>query len=375
MCCNDESNLQLNDVMGQIVGNGSDIRIRRIEICHFEHRYAHIRVQNPQTVLRLATSLQQYGQIIPVLVVPSKHPKYILIDGYLRVAAAKHCGKDTLLAQIWYGKEQEALIHVLAKTGERKWDVFEEAGLIKELHIQHQLSQRQIAEQLGKDQSWVSRRIALLDTLPEEILQSVQRGNISTWAATRVLTPVARANIEHAKALADNLIKEKISTRKLFIFFHHYKKSNRKTREKMVQKPQLFLKALEADKQDNLAKQLKDGPEGRWLSDVKMIAHIIRRLIKQAPCVIYAGQSNLDKRCLLTAFEETKDLILSLDEKIRRIDDDIRGQETNGYDTASFRVSDTQNQLSAEHITQRSSSNCQRENKHSGCRTQPLLSS
>jgi len=360
MSCNGESNLQFNDVSGAILGNGSDLRIRRVEICHIEYRYAHIRVQHPEAVLRLATSLQQYGQIIPVLVVPAEHPKYILIDGYLRVAAAKHCGKDTLLAQIWYGKAQEALIHVLAKTGERKWDVFEEAGLIKELYTQHKLSQRQIGEKLGKDQSWVSRRLALLDTLPEEVIRSVKRGNISSWAATRVLTPMARANIKHARALSESLMKEKISTRNLFIFFHHYKKSNRKTREKMVSQPQLFIKALEADKQNNLAKHLKSGPEGQWLADVKMIAHIIRRLIKQVSCVIYAGQSNLDKRCMLTAFEEAKNLILSLEEKIRRINDDIRGQETNSNNTASFGMPDTQDQSPVEDITQCSSSNCQR---------------
>ena len=143
----------------------------------------------------------------------------------------------------------------------------------------------------------------------------------------------------------------------------------------MVRKPQLFLKALEAGKQDNLAKQLKDGPEGQWLSDVKMIAHIIRRLIKRAPCVMYAGQSNLDKRCLLTAFEQTKDLILSLDEKLRRIDDDIRAQETNGYDTASFGVPDTQDQSPAEHITQHGSSHCQEQNKQYSCQTRPLPAS
>ncbi len=128
------------------------------------------------------------------------------------------------------------------------------------------------------------------------------------FGATRVLTPMARANTKHANALAESLMKEKISTRNLFIFFQHYKKSNRKTREKMVKQPQLFIKALEASKQDNLSKQLKAGPEGQWLTDVKMISHIIRRLIKQTPSVIYTGQSNLDKRCLLTAFKKTKDL-------------------------------------------------------------------
>ncbi|RZB36915.1 MAG: hypothetical protein SRB2_01715 [Desulfobacteraceae bacterium Eth-SRB2] len=87
--------------MGRVMEPNPDIRIRRIEICHLELRYAHIRVHNPEAALRLAASLQQYSQIIPVLIVPAEHPKYILIDGYLRVAAAKRCGKDTLLAQIW----------------------------------------------------------------------------------------------------------------------------------------------------------------------------------------------------------------------------------------------------------------------------------
>jgi len=138
--------------MGPSVENDSDLRIRRIEICHLELRYAHIRIQNPEAVLRLATSLQQYSQIIPVLVVPSNHPRYILIDGYLRVAAAKRCGKDTLLAQIWYGRAQQALIHVLAKTGERKWDVFEEAGLIKELHIQQAYQTDTLCHLYGPEQ-------------------------------------------------------------------------------------------------------------------------------------------------------------------------------------------------------------------------------
>ena len=109
-------------------------------------------------------------------------------------------------------------------------------------------------------------------------------------------------------------------------------------------------KALEAGKQNNLAKQLKDGPEGQWLYDVKMVAHITRRLIKQAPAVIYAGQSNLDKRCCLTAFEETKGLFLSLDRKIRNIKDDIREQKTKGNGTASIRLRDKTNQSSFEDI-------------------------
>jgi len=346
--------------MGHAMEYNPDIRLRELEIAHLELRYTHIRVHNPKAVLCLAASLQQYGQIIPVLVVPAEHPRHILIDGYLRVAAARSCAKDTLLAQIWHGKEQDALVHVLAKTDERKWDVFEEAGLIRELYMQHQLPQRKIAALLGKNQSWVSRRLALLNTLPEEILQSVQRGNISTWAATRVLTPMARANSEHAKALAENLMKEKISTRNLFIFFHHYKKSNRKTREKMVQQPQLFLKALEAGKQDNLAKQLKDGPEGQWLADIQTVIHIIRRLIKRTPDVIYVGQSNLDNRRLLTAFNEAKGLWLNMKETIERMTSDIRTEQRSDPDASPNRDGHTGDQPVIKDLPQYSAGNSQR---------------
>jgi len=106
------------------------IRIKPIEIVHLNLRYSNIRVQDPKTVIRMADSMQRYGQIMPILVVTADAPHYTLIDGYLRVAAAKRCGKDTLLSHIWHGSEKDALCHVLVKDNERKWDIFEQAGLI-----------------------------------------------------------------------------------------------------------------------------------------------------------------------------------------------------------------------------------------------------
>lgn len=348
-----------NGDMSRVMGHDPIIRLRQIEICQLDLRYGHTRIQSPEAVLRFANSLKQSGQIVPVLVVPGEHPRHILIDGYLRVAGLKHCGQDTVWAKIWHDKEQDALVHVLAKTQDRQWDVFEQAGLIKELNTQHQMSQGQIARLLGKDKSWVSRRLALLDVLSDDIIEYVRKGYIATWSAHRILTPLARANAQHAKTLAENLKKKKISTRNLVVLFDHYKKSNRKTRDNLVQHPHLFLKALFAGIEQNQVGQLQGGPETKWLKDIKMTAHILRRLIKQAPMVIYAGQSNLDKRCLLTAFEKTKDLFLSLDKNVRERVDDIRRKEANGTGTASGRMPDTTNQPTVEDITQRGSQNCE----------------
>jgi ParB family chromosome partitioning protein len=229
------------------------------------------------------------------------------------------CGKDTVLAEIWPCKEWEAILRVLIRTQERKWQALEQALMIRELTERHNLSQVEIAQLMGRHQSWVSRRLCLLDALSEDIVELVQKGCISSWAAARVLAPMARAIPEHAKILADNLVKEPISTRDLMDLFRHYQKANRKQRERMVNQPSLCLKALRLREQEQQGLSLKNGPEGRWLKDIKTAAHILRRLIKDLPIVLYAGQSNLDQRTLLTAFKDVKDLSLSLEKAIQGI--------------------------------------------------------
>jgi len=307
------------------------IRIKPIEIAHLNLRYSHIRVQDPRAVIRMADSIERYGQIMPILVVAAQAPRYTLIDGYLRVAAAKRSGKDTLLSHLWHGSEKEALCHVLAKDGERKWDIFEQAGLIQELHRRHGLSQRNIAHLLGKNPSWVSRRLSILASLPDNVAKSVQRGNISSWAATRILTPMARANAEHAGRLAENLIQHPLSTRQLFIFFKHYQRSNRKVRENMVNDPQLFVKAEETGKDHRQGRLLKAGPEGKFREDLRIIGHMTSRLIVTADTVFYAGQSNLDRRGLMTAFRETDQMWRKLNQHIEGRVDDIHSGQRNDF--------------------------------------------
>jgi ParB/RepB/Spo0J family partition protein len=326
------------------------IRIKHLEIVHLDLSYRHIRVQNPQAVMRLADSMQRYGQIMPILVVAVSPPRHTLIDGYLRVAAAKRLGQDTLLAHIWHADEKHALCHILVKDDQRSWDIFEQAGLIKELHRRHQLSQRELSRLLGKDPSWVSRRLALLETLPEQLLNCVQRGTISSWAATRVLTPMARANADHAQRLADSLMKHPLSTRQLFIFFKHYQRSNRKARENMINEPLLFVKALAAEKENRDSQQLAQGPEGQWIKDLGTIGHMIQRLIRTADTVIYAGQSNLDRRCLLTGFNEADQIWRKLKKHIQRRINDISSEQGDDFSAAQGRKRHSADQPAAEHL-------------------------
>ena len=330
---------------GPVHGKGELIEIKEIEIGHIDLRYAHTRIHRPENVLSLAASIESSAQLSPVITVKEGNLCFVLIDGYLRISALKRCGRDTVLVEIWPCKEVEALIQVLMRSQERRWEALEQALMIRELRVGHNLSQAKIAHLMGRNQSWVSRRLSLLDALSEEVVELVQKGHISAWAAVRVLAPMARAIPEHANRIKESLVKEHISTRQLMVFFHHYQKANRKQREKMVLQPLLFLKALQAKEEEQQARSLKEGPEGGWLKDIKVVGHILRRLIKELPTVIYQAQSNLDRRRLLTAFEDTKGLLLTLDQEIRRVEThDIKRDKTKHFGIASERDQDPANQ-------------------------------
>jgi hypothetical protein len=172
-----------------------------------------------------------------------------------------------------------------------------------------------------------------LASLPDKVAKSVQRGNISSWAATRVLTPMARANTEHAGRLAEKLIKHPLSTRQLFIFFKHYQRSNRKVRENMINNPQLFVKAEQTGKDIGNSRLLKAGAEGKFKEDLRIIGHMAQRLLSTADTVFYIGQSNLDRRGLVTAFRKTDQMWRKLNQHIERHVDDIGSEQRNNFST------------------------------------------
>ena len=313
-----------------------------------ELKYAHARIRNEKAISKLCNSILRFEQISPVIVVAAKSPNYVLIDGYLRVAALHQCGKDTVNCHVYSCGEQQALIQVLAGTQDRKWEVFEQAVMIRSIHMNFGLSQASIAELLGKNQSFVSRRLALLESLDDDMRELVRRGHIVLWNALRVLVPMARANAEHAKILSKKLSDQPVSTRDLAVFFNHYKASNKKIRQEMVRQPHLFLKALEEKRHQNQSADIADGPEGKWLKDIQTVKQILRRLNKQSGIVFHQNQSVLDRRSLLTAFTDAKTVFLKLDEQVRRCDDlfadtadDSGVVQQGGADTANLPAGET----------------------------------
>lgn len=306
------------------------IEVQEVEIGQLELRYAHTRIQVPEAIAHLVVSLERFGQITPVTCVSESTPPLVLVDGYRRVAALKRLGRDMVCAQIWYCKLERGVVEVMARNQERRWEALEQAALIQELQRSWGLTQARVAELLGRDKSWVARRLALIETLPEDILGLVRQGHISPWAATRVLVPLSRANTDHARGLCESMQREHMSTRHLYAFWRHYQRAHRKTRERMIQHPVLFIRTLEAREEEREAGAVREGPEGRWLREIKRLAQVLYRLRQDVRCVIYPGQSQADRLTIVKAVDELKDALYKMDFSVREEIGDDYPTDTGG---------------------------------------------
>lgn len=283
-----------------------------IELHQLELRYTGLRVQNGPRVRRLAESISRHGQLKAMLAVPGEGGELILVNGYQRFAALRYLGRDTGLITVTAGPESQAIFHLLVERGERRWEAIEEAGLIQELHRRLGFSLGEIGGRLGRDKSYVKRRLDLLESLPEEILQHILAGSITTWAANRVLVPLARANADDAAKLAAHLAREPMSTRELQLFYEHYRQANRRVRERMLESPALFLRSVQA-----VTAGKNDNPEEKWLHDATVAGAILTRLQEQAEEVFYPGQEKKLRRQLLVRAARVRRLSLELQQQIK----------------------------------------------------------
>ena len=189
--------------------------------------------------------------------------------------------RDTAGVEQWSCDLTQALLGVLARAQDRPFASIEQALLLRELVQGQGLSQHDVARRCGRDVSWVSRRLQLLSGLPDAALAAVRSGRLSSWAANRMVVPLARASAEHAERLLAALAGTPLTTRELRCWFERYQQAPRAVRERMVSQPRLFLDTLQANEARHAGERLRDGPEGECLGDLRCLEAVIARLRKR----------------------------------------------------------------------------------------------
>ena len=293
--------------------------IRKVDFHLLELRYSHTRVNKPKALLRMQNSITVYGQIVPVLATREKD-RFVLIDGYLRYRALKACGRDCLRVQLVEG-EPDSIIHLLATSDDRQLDAVEQASLIQELHHRFSYSFAEIDKRLGKDKGWVKRRLDLVESLPEEVMRAVMDGTVSSWAASRVLVPLSRANEQDCLDLTKKIIDDPLSTRELVCLYDHYQKSARTVRDRIIADPSLFVRTVKEQEQQKQGKQVNDGPEGKWFKDIRIVCHILKRLQAGSDIML---DSECRRRCRIWLNNAEK-AVIALKEQTKRRSHDNPG--------------------------------------------------
>jgi len=259
-----------------------------IEVEHHELvlRYATLRVQDPAREARLAASLARDGQLSPVLVIPVED-RFVLIDGYARVAALERLGCDKVQAVTLELDETQALAlqHRLENSRERS--ALEDGWLVHLLVESYGLSREDVAASLQRSASWVSRRLALVQVLPGLVQDQVRRGRLGAHGAARYLVPLARANAEDCAALVANLAR-RVSTRELRELYRAYIGSDAEGRTRVVSQPELLLQVTAAE--DATVPTTPDPLEHEGLlRDLRMTSGILRRAWRRADLGPVAG--------------------------------------------------------------------------------------
>src|SRR2546421_8986589 len=181
----------------------------QLEFHQLDRCWEHLRVRDPQRQRRLLASLADSGQQTPIVVVvcPDNRERYLVIDGYKRIAALQQLGRDTVEATVWAMSEAEAVLLDRTLRFSSQESVLEQGWLLSEMEQRFGYSLEELARRFDRSTSWVSRRLALVELLPETVQRRVREGNISAQAAMKYLVPIARVNADDCERVAAIFVK------------------------------------------------------------------------------------------------------------------------------------------------------------------------
>src|ERR1700756_5625520 len=176
----------------------------QLEFHQLERRWEHLRVRHPARQRRLLASLADSGQQTPIVVVAAEDraDRYVVIDGYKRMAALGQLGRDTVEAVVWPMNEAAAVLLDRSLRLSEHETALEVGWLLAELERRFDYGPDELARRFDRSVSWVSRRLALVELLPESIPQQVGGGQIPAQVALKFLVPVARQSLEDCQRMA-----------------------------------------------------------------------------------------------------------------------------------------------------------------------------
>lgn len=246
----------------------------QMEFHQLDRRLEHLRVRRPDLQRRLLASLAASGQQTPIVVVAvaGQGDRYLVVDGYKRIAALEQLGRDTVEAVVWPMTEADAVVLDRSIHLSERETALEEGWLLGELEQRFGYGVDELARRFDRSVGWVARRLALVEQLPESVQQQVRAGEITAHVATKFLAPVAQVSLEDCQRLADAFARHRFNTRQAGQLYAAWRDGGPVIRQRLLEQPELFLKARR-----QAEPQAPSTPAAELLRDLDMVVAITKR--------------------------------------------------------------------------------------------------
>jgi hypothetical protein len=144
-----------------------------------------MRLCPPMAQQQMQLSLSRLGQLTP-LQAYRVGARLELFDGLKRLRAARALSWPSLRVEVHEVDAAGAKVRLLSCNASGGLAELEEAWLVRSLYREDRLSQPQIAVLVGRHKSWVCRRLALAESLSDELSASVRLGLVAATAAAEL---------------------------------------------------------------------------------------------------------------------------------------------------------------------------------------------
>jgi len=295
----------------------------RLEFHQLELRWGRMRVDNPQRRRRLLASLAESGQQVPIVVVAAEGQadRYVVIDGYKRIAALQQLGRDTAEAVVWPMSEAAAILLDRSLRLSEHETALEMGWLLQEMERRFSYSVEELARRFDRSVSWVSRRLALVELLAEAIQQQVREGRIAAQVAMKFLVPVARKSLQDCQRMAAIFAEHGCEHREAAQLYDAWRRGSAAIRQRILDDPALFFKTQRQQK-------APPGTGADLIRDLEMVSAIMNRTHRR---LAGAEAADLDERQRAAARQQ----IERIEKQLQRLDDKLFPEQTPHVDAST----------------------------------------
>ena len=162
-------------------------------------KYQPRRDMNPAALEELAQSIKAQGVLQPIVVRPIGEGRYEIVAGERRWRASQQAGLEKIPARVRDLPDEAAIAMALIENIQREdLNPIEEAIALQRLQQEFQLTQKQVAEAVGKSRVTITNLLRLI-ALPEEIKTLLSHGDLEMGHARALLGLPAEQQVEGAR--------------------------------------------------------------------------------------------------------------------------------------------------------------------------------